>query len=467
MGKYFLAIDIGASSGRHILAHRDEQGQMILEEIYRFPNGMVTKDGRKVWEIDRLWCEIKTGMKKCTELGKIPCSVGIDTWAVDYVLLNQAGERISDAVGYRDSRTEGMDQKVYEIIPEAELYARTGIQKQIFNTIYQLTAEKVQDPELLERADTMLLIPDYFHYLLTGVKAAEYTNASTTQLLNPQTKDWDRELIEMLGFPKAIFPEIISPGTVLGELREELRSEIGYSCKVIAPGTHDTASAVAAVPDVQQKPFLYISSGTWSLIGTETKKADCSEPARQANFTNEGGYGGRIRFLKNIMGLWMIQSVQKELAPDWTFAKICDAASRETIPSVVDCNDPRFLAPESMTAEVQRACEESGQQVPQGIAQTAAVIYHSLAECYRDACEQLQSLTGFHCDKIHIVGGGSNAEYLNLLTAKAADKKVYAGPTEATAVGNLAVQMIAEGELSSLAEARACIAQSFPIRRYE
>lgn len=467
MGKYFLAIDIGASSGRHILAQRDEQGQMILEEIYRFPNGMVTKDGRKVWEIDRLWREIKTGMKKCTELGKIPCSVGIDTWAVDYVLLNQAGERISDAVGYRDARTEGMDQKVYEIIPEAKLYARTGIQKQIFNTIYQLTAEKVQHPELLERADAMLLIPDYFHYLLTGVKAAEYTNASTTQLLNPQTKDWDRELIEMLGFPKAIFPEIISPGTVLGELREKLRSEIGYSCKVIAPGTHDTASAVAAVPDVQQKPFLYISSGTWSLIGTETKEADCSEPARQANFTNEGGYGGRIRFLKNIMGLWMIQSVQKELAPDWTFAKICDAASRETIPSVVDCNDPRFLAPESMTAEVQRACEESGQQVPQGIAQTAAVIYHSLAECYRDACEQLQSLTGFHYDKIHIVGGGSNAEYLNLLTAKAADKKAYAGPTEATAVGNLAVQMIAEGELSSLAEARVCIAQSFPIRRYE
>lgn len=466
MPQYYLAIDIGASSGRHILAHR-EDGRMVLEEIHRFPNGMVEKDGRKVWEVDRLFSEIKTGMKKCLELNKIPVSVGIDTWAVDFVLLDEKGNRISDAVGYRDDRTEGMDKKVYEVIPEDRLYARTGIQKQIFNTIYQLMAMKEQEQELLERADTMLMIPDYFHYLLTGKKAVEYTNASTTQLVSPDTKQWDGELIEKLGYPGRIFPEILPAGTSLGELTEELREEIGYNCRVVAPGTHDTASAVVAVPASSDEDVLYISSGTWSLMGTELLEADCSDPAHAGNFTNEGGYQYRFRFLKNIMGLWMIQSVKKEIGQELSFGEICEMASRETIASRVDCNDQRFLAPANMTAEVQAACRESGQQVPEGIAQTASVIYNSLADCYRDACREIEAITGKQYDRIRIVGGGANAAYLNELTAKASGKRVFAGPTEGTAIGNISVQMITDGELNSLQDARDCIAASFPITTYE
>lgn len=467
MSKYYLAVDIGASSGRHILAHKDDEGRMVLEEIYRFPNGMVEKDGRKVWEIEKLWEAIKAGMKKCAEIGKIPVSIGIDTWAVDYVLLDEAGNRISDAVGYRDARTDGMDEEVYKIIPEKELYACTGIQKQKFNTIYQLMAEKCKTPEILANADCLLMIPDYFHYLLTGKKVAEYTNASTTQLVDPDTKDWKWDLIEQLGYPKKIFPGIVKPGTVLGNLTEAMQEEIGYNCQVIVPGTHDTASAVVAVPAGKDEETLYISSGTWSLMGTELMKANCSKEAGDANFTNEGGFDYRFRFLKNIMGLWMIQSVKKEIAPDMGFGDICEQAAQTEIASIVDANDDRFLAPANMTEEVQKACAESGQQVPEGIAEVASVIYNSLAICYKKACEEIESLTGITYDKIRIVGGGSNAAYLNELTAKVSGKAVYAGPTEATAIGNLAVQMIADGEFMDLYDARACIADSFELKIFE
>ena len=466
MTQYYLAIDIGASSGRHILAHL-ENGKMILEEIHRFPNGMTEKDGRLTWDVDRLFAEIRTGMQKCAKLGKIPVSVGIDTWAVDFVLLDREGRRITDAVAYRDSRTEGMDEKVYEYIPEEELYARTGIQKQKFNTIYQLMAMKCQEAELLEQAETMLMIPDYFHYLLTGQCGVEYTNASTTQLVSPQTKQWDMELIGKLGYPEKIFPEIVMPGTCIGNLTEEMQQEIGYNCKVVIPGTHDTASAVLAVPAGKDEDTLYISSGTWSLMGTELMEADCSAEAQKRNFTNEGGYDYRFRFLKNIMGLWMIQSVKKEIGAELSFGEICGQASKENIASRVDCNADRFLAPDNMTEEVQKACRESGQQVPEGIAQVASVIYNSLADCYKDACREIEALTGKTYDKIRIVGGGSNAEYLNELTAKASEKAVYAGTTEATAIGNIAAQMIAAGELNNLEDARACIADSFPIHVYE
>lgn len=465
MANYYLAIDIGASSGRHILGHLEDE-KLILEEIHRFPNGMTEKNGRLVWDADQLFAEIITGLKKCKELHKIPVSVGIDTWAVDFVLLDKNGNRISDAVAYRDSRTEGMDEKVYELILEKDLYARTGIQKQKFNTIYQLMAMKQHEPELLEQADTMLLIPDYYHYLLTGTKVAEYTNASTTQLVSPLTKQWDKELIQLLGYPETIFPEIAIPGTCLGELTERIQEEVGFNCKVILPGTHDTASAVLAVPAEKAEDTLYISSGTWSLMGTELLEANCSEEAQRQNFTNEGGYDYRFRFLKNIMGLWMIQSVKKEIAADLSFGEICDSASKETIASIVDCNDDRFLAPFNMTEEVQKACAESGQQVPQGIAQVASVIYNSLADCYRAACEEVENLTGKTYEKIRIVGGGSNADYLNALTAKASGKAVYAGPGEATSIGNLCAQMIALGVLKDLEDARKCIANSFSINIY-
>ncbi len=465
MPQYYLAIDIGASSGRLILSHL-EDGKMVLEEIHRFPNGITDKEGRKVWDVDRLFAEIKTGMRKCLEMDKVPVSVGVDTWAVDFVLLDGDGKRITDAVAYRDSRTDGMDELVYRVIPERELYARTGIQKQIFNTIYQIMAMKEQEPEILAAAKTYLMIPDYFHYLLTGKKAVEYTNATSTQLVSPETKDWDRELMEMLGYPVDIFPEIVTPGTCLGELTEEIQSEVGFNCKVIVPGTHDTASAVVSVPAGPDEDVLYISSGTWSLFGTELLHADCSPKAQAHNFTNEGGYDYRFRFLKNIMGLWMIQNVQKEIAADLSFGEICDMASREDITSLVDCNDHRFLAPENMTEEVQAACRESGQQVPEGIAQVANVVYRSLAECLGNACLEVEELTGKCYDRIHVVGGGAKAEYLNELTVKKSGKRIYAGPTEGTAAGNLSVQMISLGAFADLAEARSCIARSFEIKEY-
>lgn len=462
---YYLAVDIGASSGRHMLSHLKD-GKMVLEEIYRFPNGMTEKDGHKVWDVEQLFCEILTGMKKCASIGKIPASMGIDTWAVDYVLLDKNDNRIGDAFAYRDGRTSGMDEKVYETIPEETLYAKTGIQKQIFNTIYQLMAVKEQTPEVLRKAKSMLMIPDYFHFLLTGKKVQEYTNATTTQLVDPVTKDWDMELIEALGYPKQIFEKIALPGTEVGTLTEAIQKEVGFDCTVVLPPTHDTASAVMAVPTKEEKA-LYISSGTWSLMGTELKEADCSAGSMLHNLTNEGGYDYRFRYLKNIMGLWMIQSVKKEIAPDLSFGELCALASKETITSLVDANDARFLAPGNMTNEVRCACAESGQEVPKTPAQVASVIYNSLAKCYADTAKELEELTGKHYDAIHIVGGGANAGYLNELTAKATGKTIYAGPTEATAVGNIAAQMIAAGELQDLWDARACIFHSFPIETYK
>ena len=461
---YYLAVDIGASSGRHMLSHM-ENGKMILEEIYRFPNGMVEKNGHKVWDVDKLFEEILTGMKKCALAGKIPYSMGIDTWAVDFVLLDENDRRIGDAVAYRDRRTEGMDRRVYGIISEEDLYLRTGIQKQIFNTIYQLMAVKEQQPGQLERAKSMLMIPDYFHFLLTGQKVQEYTNATTTQLAEPVKKDWDMELIGKLGYPKEIFQKIQKPGYEVGGLSDEIKKEVGFDCKVVLPPTHDTASAVAAVP-TQEEHAIYISSGTWSLMGTELKEVDCSKSSMLHNMTNEGGYDYRFRYLKNIMGLWMIQSVKKESAPDLGFGEICALASKEAITSYVDVNDARFLAPQNMTEEVKKACEESGQQIPQTVGELAAVIYHSLAECYAKTVEEIEALTGITYPKIQIVGGGANAQYLNELTAKYTGKDVCAGPTEATAVGNLAAQMIAAGELRDLKAARACIAESFEMNMF-
>ena len=464
MNPYYLAIDIGASSGRHILAHL-EDGKMVLEEVHRFPNGMIEKDGEKVWDVDELFAQIKIGMKKCAEMNKIPVSVGVDTWGVDFVLLDKDGNRIGNAVGYRDGRTKGMDEEVYKIISEDDLYARTGIQKQMFNTIYQLMALKVKKPEQLAAAETMLMIPDYFHYMLSGVAANEYTNATTGQLVSPETKDWDMELIEKLGYPKKIFRKLVTPGTVLGDLTAEVAAEVGYNCKVVAPATHDTGSAVIAVP-TDSDNALYISSGTWSLMGVELMKANCSPESKANNLTNEGGYDYRFRYLKNIMGLWMIQSVKKEIGGDLGFGEICEMASKCTIPSIVDANDDRFMAPDNMTEEVKKACAESGQQVPEGLAEVASVIYNSLAQCYAKTIGELESITGQKYDCIHIVGGGANADYLNKLTAKATGLPVFAGPTEATAIGNLAAQMMAVGDLANLKDARACVFKSFEIKKY-
>ena len=463
MSRYFLAIDIGASSGRHILGSV-ENGKIVLEEVYRFWNGMDHVDGTLCWDVDRLFNEIIAGMKKCKEIGKIP--VGIDTWGVDFVLLDKEDNIVGQTVGYRDHRTEGMDEEVYKIISEDDLYARTGIQKAIYNTIYQLMAVKKTHPEYLEKADAMLMIPDYFHFKLSGKKVQEYSEATTSQLINPVTKDWDYELIDMLGFPRGIFQKVLMPGTTIGSLTDEVKELVGYDCKVVLPPTHDTASAVMAIP-TNAEDTCYISSGTWSLMGVEMAEANCTPKSKEANFTNEGGYDHRFRYLKNIMGLWMIQSVRKELAPKQGFGEICEAAARADIASLVDCNDDRFLAPQSMTEEVQKACAETGQRIPEGIAETACVIYNSLAQCYAQTIREIEEMSEITYESIHVVGGGANAAYLNELTAKATGKTVYAGPTEATAIGNLTAQIIAAGELENLQAARKCIFESFEIKKYE
>ncbi len=359
-----------------------------------------------------------------------------------------------------------MDEKVYETIPLGDLYARTGIQKQMFNTIYQLMAVKQREPELLRAAESMLMIPDYFNFLLTGVKKTEYTNATTTQLVNPETKDWDDALIDMLGYPRKIFGEICKPGTYVGNFSEAIREEVGFDCRVVLPATHDTGSAVAAIPTTRDDA-LYISSGTWSLMGTERMAADCSPESMACNFTNEGGYDYRFRYLKNIMGLWMIQSVKKEFDEDYSYAWICEMASRETIPSIVDCNDDVFLAPKSMISAVRDYCERTGQQVPQSPWEIASVIYNSLGKCYGDTIAQLERLTGKKYGCVYVVGGGANAGYLNQITAKYTGRTVYAGPTEATAIGNILVQMLAGGEFENLKAARQCVFESFEIVKYE
>ncbi len=466
MHTYYLAVDIGASSGRHILGHL-ENGQMILEEIYRFENGMDKQGGKLLWDTDRLFTEIVNGMKMCRELNKIPVSMSVDTWAVDYVLLDDHDQVLGDTYGYRDGRTAGMDEHVYKIIPEQELYERTGIQKQIFNTIYQLMAVRQQTPEILENARTFLMLPDYFQFLLTGRKVSEYTNGTSTQLVNPQTKQWDQELIRRLGYPDQMFLPLQMPGTEVGALTNEMQKQVGFNCKVVLCASHDTASAVMAMPLVQGDG-IYISSGTWSLMGIETEQADCTEQSRRNNFTNEGGYEYRFRYLKNIMGLWMIQSVRHELKDAYSFAQLCEmAAECKEFASCVDVNDDVFLAPESMTEVIQNYCRQRGQAVPVTVGEIAAVIYNSLADCYGKTVVQLEQNTGRTYDAVFVIGGGSNAGYLNQLTANATGKTVYAGPGEATAAGNMMAQMIKGGEFASLAEARTCIFQSFAIIAYE
>ena len=466
MSKYYAAVDMGASSGR-LMVGWTENGKMQLEEIHRFENGMVKKDDELCWEFDRIFREIVTGLKKCKELGKIPVSLGVDTWGVDFVLLDKDGGVLGNTVGYRDHRTDGLDEEVYKIISQNDLYARTGIQKAIYNTIYQLMAVKKKYPQYMEQADSLLFVPDYFHYLLCGKKVNEYTEATTSQLINAQTNDWDYELMDMLGYKKAMFNELVMPGTSLGNLRPELAEEIGYDLEIVVPCTHDTGSAVLAVP-ANDDDFVYISSGTWSLMGVEMARPDCSQQSCDLNFTNEGGYNHRFRHLKNIMGLWMIQSVRHEYRDKYGFAEICEMAEEaKDFPSRVDANDNCFLSPDNMTQAVKDYCKNSGQQVPETLGEIATVIYTSLAECYARTVKELEETTGRTYSRIHVVGGGSNAGYLNELTAKATGKEVHAGPGEATAIGNITAQMLKAKEFASVEAARDVIHESFGIKIYQ
>lgn len=458
---YYLAIDIGASSGRHIIGSY-ENGRLTIEEMYRFPNGMKKNgDGTLVWDSDALFGYVKAGIAECVKKGKSPSYIGIDTWGVDFALLDKDGNRIGDTVGYRDSRNNGMDEEVYKIIPEKELYARTGIQKAIFNTVYQLMAVKKNNPEYLEKADRMLMMPEYLNYLLTGVKCSEYTDATTGQLVDAVSCDWDYDMIRRLGYPERIFGRIYEPGHIVGELTEQVAVETGcHGAKVILPATHDTGSAVVSVP-TNSEDVIYISSGTWSLIGVERLTPDTSEKSRLHNFTNEGGFDRRYRYLKNITGLWMIQSMKKELGGDYTFDMLCDMAKEyDSTPLRVDVNDSRFLAPESMINEVKAAVGRPDLSV----GEMFAVVYHSLAECYKTSVGEIEEMMGRKMNAIHIVGGGSRDDYLCTLTARKCGKPVYAGPKEATAIGNIAAQMIKTGVFSDLAEARRVIYDSFDVR---
>jgi len=463
--KFFLAVDIGASSGRHILGHLQDK-KICLEEVYRFDNKMTENNTHLIWDVDRLFDEIITGMKKCKEIDRIPVSVGIDTWGVDYALLDDHDRLCGPVFGYRDHRTEGLDEEVYKVIPEQELYERVGIQKAIYNTIFQLYAEKLKTPERLAGAHSLLMMPDYFHFLLSGKKACEYTEASTSALLDPVTKDWDRDLIKRLEFPVRIFQDISMPGTCLGSLTEEVVKKVGYNCDVVLPPSHDTASAVLAVPSDEEN-ICYISSGTWSLMGVELDKPNCTSKSCKAYLTNEGGYGGVITYLTNIMGLWMIQSVRNKLAPDMRYGTLCELASKETITSIVDCQDPDFLSPDDMAETVRDHCRKSGQTVPETLPELAAVIYNSLAKCYADKLSIIESITGIHYDKINIIGGGSNADYLNSLTATRTGRTVIAGPSEATAIGNILTQMIRHGDLTDVSDARQCVRRSFMVRMFD
>lgn len=466
MKRYYLAVDIGASSGRHILGSVQD-GKIVLQEIYRFENKMISKVGQLCWDTDRLFQEIINGMKRCAELGKIPVSMGIDTWAVDFALLDKDGRLLGDTVAYRDARTGKIDREVEKLISDEELYRRTGIQKQCFNTIYQLYSVKLAHPEYLEKAGHFLMIPEYFNFLLTGVVKNEYTNSTTTQLVNARTKTWDFDLIRRLGFPASIFGEIYPPKTAVGRLKPEIRDLTGFDCEVVLPATHDTGSAVMAVPAGKDEDSIYLSSGTWSLMGVERKDADSGEESRRLNFTNEGGYDYRFRYLKNITGLWIIQSARRELKQKLSFDELCGMAEQcDGFSSRIDVNHPSFLAPVSMTEAIREYCRGTGQQEPKTTGELFSCIYHSLAESYASTVGMIEKLTAKKYPVIRIVGGGGKDDYLNLLTAKYTGKTVYTGPIEATATGNLMAQMIRDNVFGDLYEARSAVAASFEIKKY-
>lgn len=464
MKKCCLAVDIGASSGRLIASHL-EDGLLNLKEIHRFENKMVQKDGQFCWELDRLFVEIKKGIHKCSEMGLSPESIGIDTWAVDFVLLDEFNKPLTDFVAYRDPRTDGMMDEVFKTFMKERLYLETGIQFQKFNTIYQLYSIKQNNPEILEKAKSFLMVPDYFNYLLTGKKANEYTNATSTQLVNAFTKKWDHEILDQLGINKEMFQEIHTPKTVLGTLTEELIEEFGFDMKVILPATHDTGSAVISVPELEET--IYISSGTWSLIGVENYFPICITKALDYNFTNEGGIDYRYRFLKNIMGLWMIQEVKRNYKDQFSFAELVVLASQaQEFKSIVNVDDPRFLKPENMIQEIQSYCQETKQPIPANPGEVAKCVFDSLVCSYQQAISQIEEIFERTFKQINVIGGGCQNEMLNQLIADATKKEVYAGPVEATAIGNIVSQLMAVGEIEDIKDARTIIKNSFEVKKF-
>jgi len=423
---------------------------------------MVKKDGSLCWDVDALYGEVIAGLRKCAKLKKVPASVGVDAWGVDFVLLDKNGHRAGPAVAYRDDRTIGIDREVFRHVPEEELYARTGIQKQLFNTIFQLMALKTKTPGALDKAERLLMIPDYFHYRLCGVMKTEYTNATTTGLVNAKTKQWDRRVIERCGFPQRLFGNIAPPGTVPGSLTDEVVADAGFTCEVILPPTHDTASAFLSVPS-RSGDAVCISSGTWSLMGVELMAPVMTDASRAANFTNEGGYDYRFRFLKNIMGLWVLQSVLRESGEALSFSGSEKISRESDYNGIIDINESRFFAPENMTDTIRQACMEQGLAAPQSPGDLLRCIYRSIASSYARTIEDLRMLTGKDFSEVNIIGGGSRNLLLNELTADACGLPVYAGPAEGTALGNILSQMIAYGEIPCRTAARDIVRRSFDV----
>ena len=468
--KKLLAFDLGAESGRGVLGLFDGQ-KLNLEVINRFPNGPVRILDSLHWDVLALHSSILETLRLCAAAYGPVDSLGIDTWGVDFGLLGRGGTLLGNPRHYRDPHTEGVMEEAFHIVPRAEIFRQTGLQFMRFNTVFQLFALRRDRSPLLDQAETMLLMPDLFHYFLTGIKANELTNATTTQMYDPSARGWAFNLVKSFGLPANILGSLVQPGTVLGPLRSSVAAETRLTpAPVIAPATHDTGSAIAAVP-ATGKSWAYISSGTWSLMGAELDTPLINEKALQYNFTNEGGVGGTIRFLKNIMGLWLVQECRRaweRAGRSFTYDELARMA--EDAPpflSIVNPDYAAFILPPNMPAALAEFCTRTGQETPTEPGPVIRCALESLALRYRWVLERLEEMTSRHLDVIHVVGGGSQNELLCRFTADACNRTVLAGPVEATAIGNVLVQAVGLGVLGSLAEAREVARRSFGVKRYE
>ena len=451
-GAVYLAVDIGASSGRHIAAYLSE-GRLELKEVYRFKNGATERDGRLYWDTDRLFDEIVNGLKAAKDAGLTPTYVGIDTWAVDYVLLDKNDRPVGDTYSYRDERGVEVKEKAHAVMDFPSLYRKTGIQYAPFNTLYQLYDDVLTGR--IDGAESFLMLPDYFHFLLTGIKRQEYTNATSTGMVNALSHEWDEEILSRFRFPKKLFTALSQPGTTVGAFKSEIAKAVGYTATVVLPATHDTASAVLAAPITDGAPYL--SSGTWSLLGVAQSAAQRGETAMKYNYSNEGSVDFTFRFQKNIIGLWVIQQVKKELGDKYSFAELADMARNSDESRLLDLSDPRFLAPKSMIAEIEAVL---GKATPAAMARS---VFSSLAEEYKKALDELENATGKRYSALHVIGGGCQNALLNEMTARATGKTLTVGPVEATAIGNVIMQMIGTGEIANLPTAREIVKKSFDI----
>ncbi len=473
----YLALDLGAESGRGLLGRFDGE-RLTLDEIHRFPNGPVRMLDTIYWDLPRLFEEIKAALRKVAAVDAPGLDgVGIDTWGVDFGLIGRGDTLLGNPVHYRDARTDGMLEAAFARVPRARIYEITGLQFLQFNTVYQLLALRQSRSPWLEAAETLLMMPDLFGWLLTGRRAGERTDASTTQLLDPRSGTWSDELCGALELPRAILPELIEPGTVIGPLRKSVAEEVGISAlSVLAPATHDTASAVVAVPATQAATvgppdWCYLSSGTWSLLGVEVPQPVITAETLRCNFTNEGGVFGTTRLLKNIMGLWIVQECRRTWARrgrEWSYEELIPRAqAAKPFAALVDPDDTAFLAPGDMPARLAEFCTSTGQPVPADEGALVRCALESLALKYRWAIERLEAILNTKIRTIHVVGGGTRNALLCQFTADACGRPVHAGPVEATAVGNVLMQAMGRGRIGSLADARAIVARSFPVTVYE